>query len=191
MELQKYSLEMYIGLLHDVAQKQEINAEVLVGINLRFLEYIRTNFAFHRHSKLAQRIISEIRNKSDYSPTIKLAFSDDIFLMRDSKLLFEGYKTWLVNSKLSGAMIGNWIGSIGDKIEISVEVMLSKGFENNFGDEKSTSYFIKAKDENGNIFIWFSKKELSGRIKISAKIKKHSSFENEKQNEIFYVKIIS
>lgn len=185
-----YSLEMYLSLFHGVVLKNGFSQDLYISVNLKFAELLSGNFIHETYSKVARAIITDVRKKSYYPEPIKKVFESDFFEMRNSQFIAEAYKIWLAFSNSQQTITGNWFGSVGDKIEISVEILISKPFEKEFDGIKSISYFIKARDENGNIFIWFSKIELSGKFKISAKIKKHSSFENEKQNEIFYVKVL-
>lgn len=186
MKNDTYPIKDYLAILHDYVIKFGISPDFHIDVNILFAEYLKESHKSGKklNTKIGNEIIKNVRKDSKYPAHLKVVFIGDYFQWRDSKLIADTYKIWKQNSE----SIGNWFGSIGDKIEISVKTLYVRKIENEFG----ITFLTKFEDENKNVFVAFLKfqLEIGESLKISAKIKNHSQFENQKQNEIFYVKRI-
>lgn len=83
----------------------------------------------------------------------------------------------------------NWVGEVGQKIELDVSIENVRTLEGQYG----YTYLYKMLDENGNDITWFaSRAALKGlnKAKIKGTIKKHSEFNGRKQTVLTRVKVI-
>ncbi|WJE41198.1 hypothetical protein QRD86_00145 (plasmid) [Bacillus halotolerans] len=80
----------------------------------------------------------------------------------------------------------SYVGSVGEKIEIEVEFITSFLIESTHFIYSDT-FINKMQDEQGNIFIWKTSKNLkyekddTGKIRLKGTIKEHTEFRGEQQ----------
>ncbi|MFV1457472.1 hypothetical protein, partial [Bacillus mycoides] len=76
-----------------------------------------------------------------------------------------------------------YIGEIGDKLELSLTVMVSIELEGMYG----YTYINKMKDEQGNLVVWKTQKNLEAyaddnkKIRLKGTVKEHCEYREEKQ----------
>ena len=81
-----------------------------------------------------------------------------------------------------------YIGNVGDKIEVKLTQVGRAYFESQFG----TSYINMFEDENGNKVIWktgMQVAEIGKQVTLVGKIKSHSEYKGEKQTNLTRCKI--
>lgn len=72
----------------------------------------------------------------------------------------------------------HYVGEIGDTITVQVEEMSYKVIDTRFGE----TIMYKFVDEHGNIFIWFTGKDIPDNIsEITGTVKAHNEFQDVKQ----------
>lgn len=80
----------------------------------------------------------------------------------------------------------SYVGSVGEKIEIEVEFITSFLIESTHFIYSDT-FINKMQNEQGNIFIWKTSKNLkyekddTGKIRLKGTIKEHTEFRGEQQ----------
>lgn len=88
-----------------------------------------------------------------------------------------------------------YVGNIGDKIEIDVKLVKRSSFKTHFTYYGEINYIYKFEDENENVFIWktssFLEIEEGESCKLIGKIKEHSEYKNTKQTVLTRCKIKS
>lgn len=83
----------------------------------------------------------------------------------------------------------DWVGQVGEKIEIEVSVDSVRSVNGYYG----MTYLYKLIDSSGNDLTWFaSRNALEGltNIKIKATVKKHDQYNGRKQTVLTRVKVI-
>lgn len=81
----------------------------------------------------------------------------------------------------------NWIGTEGDRIEITVDCKCVTCWQNEFG----TTFVYKMTDDSGNIFTWKTGKSIdAGKVTLKGTIKAHTEFRGEKQTELTRCKLL-
>ena len=92
--------------------------------------------------------------------------------------------------------ISQYVGEIGQKIEITCQYIGSPSFERTgFGGYgRETCYIHTFKDENGNKIVWkttsYLDLEEDQMVKIRATVKEHSEYRDEKQTSVIRLKVI-
>ncbi len=84
--------------------------------------------------------------------------------------------------KLHEKAASNFVGSIGDRIEVVVTVQFCMGFDGFYG----TTYINTMVDAEGNIYVYKGKRLASkgDHIKLKATIKDHSEYKGAKQTVV-------
>jgi hypothetical protein len=106
-----------------------------------------------------------------------------------------GYAAWMISGFLktqgnsSNPVQSNYVGSIGDKLQLTVVVRKVSEIENSFG----ISWLHSFQDANGNELTWFCQQranvlEAGDTVVITAKVKQHREWQNRKQTVLNYVK---
>lgn len=136
--------------------------------------------------------IKNIDPKNDYESNIKAIANDDVMSLR-----IRGYATSMVSyyDKVIGeqklaknAPVSQFVGNVGDKIQLNLTVIKRIVWETMFGIQK---LFIMT-DDNGNIFTW---KTSTGnmaedeKITLKGTIKAHTEYNNNQQTTLTRCKI--
>lgn len=80
----------------------------------------------------------------------------------------------------------NWVGEVGQRIEITAECKCVASWYNDFG----AGYLYKFTTAEGNIFTWKTGKAIeNGQVTLKGTIKAHTEFRDEKQTELTRCKI--
>ncbi len=85
--------------------------------------------------------------------------------------------------KIEEPVASEWIGEEGQRLDLELKIINSFEFDGFYG----TSFVNKLKDSEGNIFVWITSSDLEYMygdgtlIKMTATIKEHSTFRDEKQ----------
>lgn len=83
----------------------------------------------------------------------------------------------------------NYIGTIGGKIEVEVELSSITGYTSKFGDGHMYIF-----NNNGNKIIWFTSSnpnmDNGSRYTITATVKKHDEYKGTKQTTVTRVKVV-
>lgn len=80
----------------------------------------------------------------------------------------------------------NWVGEVGQRIEITAECKCVASWYNDFGP----GYLYKFTTADGNIFTWKTGKVIeNGQVILKGTIKAHTEFRDEKQTELTRCKI--
>ena len=94
------------------------------------------------------------------------------------------------NSKKSNTtVVSKFIGYEKEKVQITVNIKNKMRLDSEWG----ISYLHACKDENGNIIIFYNKKELGEKdstIKIKGTIKSLNTYKGEEQTVLNYVKLV-
>lgn len=94
----------------------------------------------------------------------------------------------------------NYVGAVGDKVELQLEVLKTIEFyyENNYSYGTSTVFINRMRDDEGNIFIWKTgSKNLehhtddNSRVKIRGTIKEHNKYKEEKQTVLTRCRVVT
>jgi hypothetical protein len=86
-----------------------------------------------------------------------------------------------------------WIGEVGEKIEMEVTLLFSFEFDTDYG----WSCINTMMDEQGNKFVWKTSKDLcymhgqGNKIKIKGTVKEHSEYKDEHQTVLTRCKLVS
>lgn len=84
----------------------------------------------------------------------------------------------------------NWVGEVGDKIQIAIEIDSVRTLEGLYG----YTYLYRLIDVDGNVFTWFASKDalrgLTGRIALKATVKRLDEYKGVKQTVITRAKVI-
>lgn len=123
----------------------------------------------------------------------KLIWYNDIGEVIRKNNMHEEYVEYVesVKKKHSNEHESEWIGEVGERVELDLRVVSSFGMDTDFG----WSCINKLIDLQGNIFIWKTSKDLvhmygeSTVLKIKGTIKEHSEYRNDKQNVLTRCKI--
>lgn len=85
-----------------------------------------------------------------------------------------------------------YVGEIGDKIEVEVTLSFYTGWESNFGYNNVT-YLYTFKDEQGNVYTWktgsYLNKDKGSKLTLKGTIKDHSEYKGVKQTVLTRCKI--
>jgi DNA/RNA endonuclease YhcR with UshA esterase domain len=87
----------------------------------------------------------------------------------------------------------NYMGTVGEKIEVTGEVTLVKYIQSQFG----SSTLINMVSKDGNIASFFSNNgaadnAIKGQvIKVIGKVKKHEEYNGKKRTVLFYTKVVN
>lgn len=100
------------------------------------------------------------------------------------------HKSWQ-----KGSMKMAFVGTIGDKINVSVEVKgIHSYIDYSFGYRGTTKYIYVFEDEAGNVYTWntasFSDMDKNDIVKIKAEIKAHKVYKEQEQTALKRVKVI-
>lgn len=93
------------------------------------------------------------------------------------------------NMQIAEITESNWVGEVGEKIEIDVTVDSVRTVNGYYG----TTYLYKLIDTDGNDLTWFATRPaLDGltNIKIKGTVKKHDEYNGNKQTLLTRVKVI-
>jgi len=77
----------------------------------------------------------------------------------------------------------DYIGTVGERIKFSGDVVFFKGFETAYG----WSSITKIKDPDGNLIVYFGTAELGAvgdSVEFMAKVKKHEEYQDDKQTTV-------
>jgi hypothetical protein len=92
-------------------------------------------------------------------------------------------KERLERERTKDRALSEWVGTVGDKIEIEALLLAKKTFEGHYG--QTTFYLFK---QGANLFSWFASKEheleLEKTYSIKARIKKHDEYKGSKQTAL-------
>ncbi len=167
-----------------------IHANVLLGSALRGLGEIKLS---PRNIDIANKILQFIKSHADtedgYIEQLKNIVERGYFYWNETALVASMYLAWKRENALGNSKsTSSFIGTVGSKIEITAKVLRQSKIENDFG----VAYLTILEDKNGNIYKWYAKIELpiNQDIRLSAKIKAHSVFQNQHQTEIYYCKVL-
>lgn len=79
----------------------------------------------------------------------------------------------------------NFVGEVGEKIEIELDVVASFWIESQFG----STCINKMVDPEGNLFLWITNQSLEGLVKLKGRIKDHSVYDKQKQTVLTRCKV--
>lgn len=92
--------------------------------------------------------------------------------------------------------ISQFVGQVGDKIDITAAYRFSAHFTTHIGWMEETMYIHNFKDESGNTLIWKTTKGIGSLnlqegdlVHIKGTIKEHSVYKDEKQTALIRCKI--
>ncbi|MCB4338016.1 hypothetical protein BJQ93_00333 [Bacillus subtilis] len=99
------------------------------------------------------------------------------------------YKDYVNKQKRLNEPPSEWVGRVGDKVDLVLRVVDSfyVNYYNPFAYGTSTVCINKLRDGDGNIFIWKTSKNLSnqcdgeGKVRIRGTIKEHNTYQDQKQ----------
>ncbi|MGE5862251.1 MAG: hypothetical protein ACM31H_00625 [Nitrososphaerales archaeon] len=89
----------------------------------------------------------------------------------------------------SDKLESNYIGSVGDKIVISVKISNVIACDSYYG----TTYIHKMSDVTGNVLVWMTNKQVfdaNSEVTIKATIKEHTEYNGTKQTTVLRVKAV-
>lgn len=143
---------------------------------------------------MQQKISDKENSLSDFEYNLKQLISMEEFPAR-----YAGYVAAVVGMykrEIEGFMKrekrgpSEYVGSVGDKIEIVVTVAAIFGFETQYGYSK----IVKMIDDDGNEFKWMTSSDpdvdQGDRVKIKATIKEHDMYKGIKQTKIVRAKVV-
>lgn len=93
------------------------------------------------------------------------------------------------------ASTSEYVGEIGDKIEVVVTYIHTASWENNYGGywNSGVTNLHTFKDENGNVFVWktslFIEADYGTQLTVKGIIKEHSEYNETKQTVLTRCKI--
>lgn len=90
--------------------------------------------------------------------------------------------------------ISQWQGTVGEKINATLEYIRTYKYEADYGLRYSTTQYIHFfKDGNGNIYKWSTRKclenEIPATVTVNGIIKDHSEYEGVKQTVLTRCKV--
>ena len=92
--------------------------------------------------------------------------------------------------------VSQFIGQVGDKVDITAAYKFSAYFTTKIGWQEETMYIHNFKDESGNTLIWKTTKGIGSLnlqegdlVHIKGTIKEHSVYKDEKQTALIRCKI--
>lgn len=101
-------------------------------------------------------------------------------------------KDYIKSVRLANEYQSQYVGKIGDKLELDLTVMVSIELEGMYG----YTYINKMQDEKGNIFMWKTQKNLEAyadddkKIKLKGTVKDHTEYREEKQTVLTRCKVV-
>lgn len=128
-----------------------------------------------------------------YSPWNRIGFLVSLFPTFNRDLEIQAKKAEAEAKAKAEAQVSRHIGSIGDRIQISVQsVKCLTSWENTFGYYPTTTYLYKIVDAEGNVFTWKTSNFIDeGKIleAMVGTVKEHSEFRGVKQTVLTRCKI--
>lgn len=128
-----------------------------------------------------------------YNPWNRIGMLVSLFPTFNRDLEIQARKAEAEAKAKAEAQASNHVGSVGDRIQISVQfVKCLTSWENTFGYYPTTTYLYKIVDQEGNVFTWktstFLDEENLPQM-ITGTVKEHSEFRGVKQTALTRCKI--
>jgi hypothetical protein len=117
---------------------------------------------------------------SDFEWNVKVSVAGDSF---DAKI--KGYLAfvipWYIKETSKVGQVSGFVGAIKDKLTITAKVIDTKIFSGTYGQ----TYFYSFQNEAGNVFVWFSSKDmklqLGSTVDLKGMVKDHKDYQGLKQ----------
>ena len=107
-------------------------------------------------------------------------------------------------TKMNNITPSEWVGEVGDKVQIEAVLVIEGSFESYFGYRPTTTYVYTFTDDDDNDFVWKTSSwdnmtwgshpapilEIGDRAIITGTIKEHSEYKGEKQTVLTRCKVV-
>lgn len=147
----------------------------------------------------AQAIIDFVNNymeaTNDYSFNMKHIFKNKLFESKKIGFVASAYNAYKKHLADAETRQSEYLGEVGHKIKATVEI-LSMHRGEPFGYNSPAPYFIKMKDEDGNMISasttsakFLDNVDTGATVTVEAKIKKLNSYNSKKETVVSHIKI--
>ena len=148
----------------------------------------------------ALKWISESTDTSQFVYNLKTACSNSAISWKDTGIvasLVVGYAQHTDTLTITDKKVSNWVGEKGDKLTKTVVYKGFTKYENQYVynyNSPDYSFIHRFIDEEGNVYTWFTAKDLNleegTTITIAGTVKDHKEFKTNKQTVLTRVKEI-
>lgn len=168
------------------------NASFMAELGNRKMKDLGIEYPTKEDIKTAEETIvwmKQIQPTNDYMQNLKQIAENSFVTAASKGFAASAYSAMMkeIGEKKTEKKVSSFLGKIGEKITAKASLVHSTSYTTEWG----VSFFHKFIDNNGNIIIWSTNKELNPNkdYDITAKVTKHDIFRNEEQTYISRPKI--
>ena len=128
--------------------------------------------------------VKTLNDTNIYNYNLKTLVVETKFVqIKDFGIVVSAIASYLKEKENRKENVSEYVGQIGDKVEITSNVKVLTTYKTEYGYNNYTTSYIYKFEENGNVFIWKTSTYLNPDkiYKISGKIKEHSEYKGLKQ----------